>query len=203
MLECSCRALNTRRDGKDPPRARRNDEPRKRALQPARARGRWRLARRARGCRRRAAAAAHHRHGREAQDDHHAQPVARHRLRSLDQPVSRLRAWLHLLLRAADAMPITICRRGWISRRRLFAKPDAPALLRAELAKRGYVCQPIAFGTNTDPYQPIEAEWRITRGCIEVLAETRPSADDHHQVRPGDARHRPARPRWRRRGWRR
>ena len=54
---------------------------------------------------------------------------------------------------------------------RLFAKPDAPALLRAELAKRGYVCRPIAFGTNTDPYQPIEAKWRVTRGCIEVLAE--------------------------------
>ena len=56
--------------------------------------------------------------------------------------------------------------------RRLFAKPAAPALLRAELAKRGYVARPIALGTNTDPYQPIEAEWRITRGCIEVLAET-------------------------------
>ncbi|NML05471.1 PA0069 family radical SAM protein [Sphingomonas sp. G-3-2-10] len=55
---------------------------------------------------------------------------------------------------------------------RLFAKPDAPALLREELKKRGYVCRPIAFGTNTDPYQPIEKEWRITRACIEVLAET-------------------------------
>ena len=55
---------------------------------------------------------------------------------------------------------------------KLFAKPDAPALLRTELSKRGYICKPIAFGTNTDPYQPIEAEWRITRGCIEVLAET-------------------------------
>ena len=55
---------------------------------------------------------------------------------------------------------------------KLFAKPDAPALLRAELSKRGYVAQPIAFGTNTDPYQPIEREWRITRGCIAVLAET-------------------------------
>ena len=54
---------------------------------------------------------------------------------------------------------------------RLFAKPDAPTLLRAEIGKRGYVCRPIAFGTNTDPYQPIEASWRITRGCIEVLAE--------------------------------
>jgi DNA repair photolyase len=55
---------------------------------------------------------------------------------------------------------------------RLFAKPDAPALLRAEISRRGYVCKPLAFGTNTDPYQPIEADWRITRGCIEVLAET-------------------------------
>ncbi|RUN77764.1 PA0069 family radical SAM protein [Sphingomonas sp. TF3] len=55
---------------------------------------------------------------------------------------------------------------------KLFAKPDAPALLRTELSKRGYVAQPIAFGTNTDPYQPIEREWRITRGCIAVLAET-------------------------------
>ena len=54
---------------------------------------------------------------------------------------------------------------------RLFAKPSAPVLLRAELAKPGYVCRPIAFGTNTDPYQPIEGEWRITRACIEVLAE--------------------------------
>ncbi|QNA83850.1 PA0069 family radical SAM protein [Sphingomonas sp. So64.6b] len=55
---------------------------------------------------------------------------------------------------------------------RLFAKPDAPILLRAELARRGYVVNPIAFGTNTDPYQPIEADWRITRQCIEILAET-------------------------------
>jgi DNA repair photolyase len=55
---------------------------------------------------------------------------------------------------------------------KLFAKPNAPDLLRAELAKAGYSCRPIAFGTNTDPYQPIEALWRITRGCIEVLAET-------------------------------
>jgi len=55
---------------------------------------------------------------------------------------------------------------------KLFAKPSAPELLRAELAKPGYQCRPIAFGTNTDPYQPIEAQWRITRACIAVLAET-------------------------------
>lgn len=56
---------------------------------------------------------------------------------------------------------------------RLFAKPDAAALLREELRKPGYACQPIAMGTNTDPYQPIEREWRITRGVIEVLAQCR------------------------------
>ena len=56
---------------------------------------------------------------------------------------------------------------------RLFAKPQAAALLRAELRKPGYVVAPIALGTNTDPYQPIERDWRITRGIIEVLAETR------------------------------
>jgi len=56
---------------------------------------------------------------------------------------------------------------------RLFAKPDAAALLRAELGKPGYTVRPIAMGTNTDPYQPIEREWRITRDCVAVLAETR------------------------------
>jgi DNA repair photolyase len=56
---------------------------------------------------------------------------------------------------------------------KLFAKPDAPALLRAEIGQRGYVPKPIAFGTNTDPYQPIEAEWRITRACLELLTECR------------------------------
>ena len=54
---------------------------------------------------------------------------------------------------------------------RLFAKPDAPALLKAELCKRGYQCQPIALGTNTDPYQPIERDWRITRQILEVLED--------------------------------
>ena len=53
---------------------------------------------------------------------------------------------------------------------RLFAKPDAADLLRRELMKPGYQVQPIALGTNTDPYQPIEGEWRITRSILEVLA---------------------------------
>ena len=53
---------------------------------------------------------------------------------------------------------------------KLFAKPDAAALLRAEIGKPGYVCDPIALGTNTDPYQPIEREWKVTRQILEVLA---------------------------------
>lgn len=56
---------------------------------------------------------------------------------------------------------------------RLFAKPEAAELLRAELARPGYACAAIALGTNTDPYQPIEREWRITRQILEVLAECR------------------------------
>lgn len=56
---------------------------------------------------------------------------------------------------------------------RLFAKPDAATLLRRELAKRTYKVAPIAIGTNTDGYQPIERDWRITRAVVEVLAEAR------------------------------
>jgi DNA repair photolyase len=54
---------------------------------------------------------------------------------------------------------------------RLFAKTNAAERLRAEMAKPGYVCSPINLGANTDPYQPIEREYRITRQVIEVLAE--------------------------------
>lgn len=56
---------------------------------------------------------------------------------------------------------------------RLFYKPEAASLLRAELGKSGYRPAPIALGSNTDAYQPAERELRITRSIIEVLAETR------------------------------
>lgn len=55
---------------------------------------------------------------------------------------------------------------------RLFAKPDAVQLLQTELAAKTYAPKPIALGTNTDPYQPIEAHWRITREIIEVFHRT-------------------------------
>jgi len=56
---------------------------------------------------------------------------------------------------------------------KLFAKPDAARLLRETLARRGYRPAPIAMGTNTDPYQPIEATYRITREVLELCLETR------------------------------
>ncbi|MCL4690019.1 MAG: PA0069 family radical SAM protein [Burkholderiales bacterium] len=54
---------------------------------------------------------------------------------------------------------------------RLFAKPEAAQLLREELARPGYRCEPINIGSNTDGYQPIESEHRITRSVLEVLRE--------------------------------
>jgi DNA repair photolyase len=53
---------------------------------------------------------------------------------------------------------------------KLFAKPNAAQLLEKELARPGYEVAPIAMGTNTDPYQPIEQRYRITRSLLEVLS---------------------------------
>ncbi len=56
---------------------------------------------------------------------------------------------------------------------RLFAKPDAAQLLEKELSKPRYAAEPIMLGANTDPYQPIERERKITRSILEVLARFR------------------------------
>ncbi|WP_430240938.1 PA0069 family radical SAM protein [Neorhizobium sp. DAR64861/K0K2] len=52
---------------------------------------------------------------------------------------------------------------------KLFAKPDVPKLLKRELSRSDYKVRAIAIGTNTDPYQPIEREWRVMRQILEVL----------------------------------
>ncbi|SMQ74693.1 DNA repair photolyase [Altererythrobacter xiamenensis] len=55
----------------------------------------------------------------------------------------------------------------------LFVKPNAAELLRETLAKPKYRPKPIAMGTNTDPYQPIERRYRITRSVLEVCLDAR------------------------------
>ncbi|MEL7097837.1 MAG: PA0069 family radical SAM protein [Pseudomonadota bacterium] len=55
---------------------------------------------------------------------------------------------------------------------RLTARPDAPEVLERELAAKRYRVAPLAMGTNTDPYQPIEATYGITRACLSVLQRT-------------------------------
>ena len=93
-----------------------------------------------------------------------AQRLARSAVRPLDQPLSRLRAWLHLLFRAAQprlSRPVAGAR---------FRDPAdraarAPEVLARELSARRYRPATIAIGTNTDPYQPIEGDHGIMRGA--------------------------------------
>src|SRR3954471_7266199 len=58
---------------------------------------------------------------------------------------------------------------GLVFETKLFAKPNGAELLEKELSAPGYRPRTIAMGTNTDPYQPIERKFRITRGILEVL----------------------------------
>jgi DNA repair photolyase len=51
----------------------------------------------------------------------------------------------------------------------LMFKPEAAALLEKELRKPGYEVRPIAIGSNTDPYQPVERQLKLTRAVLEVL----------------------------------
>jgi DNA repair photolyase len=55
---------------------------------------------------------------------------------------------------------------------RLFAKTNAVELLRKELGAKGYEAATIALGANTDPYQPVERQYRLTREILKVLSET-------------------------------
>lgn len=53
----------------------------------------------------------------------------------------------------------------------ILVKRDLPAVLRRELAKASWQREGVAVGTATDPYQPIEGHYRITRECLEILTE--------------------------------
>lgn len=56
---------------------------------------------------------------------------------------------------------------------KLIARTNAVELLEAQLSNPRYRCAPINLGANTDPYQPIERQYRLTRGCLKVLLRYR------------------------------
>jgi DNA repair photolyase len=56
---------------------------------------------------------------------------------------------------------------------KIFYKPNAAALLEASLRKPQYRAEEIVLGANTDPYQPVEAQLRLTRSILEVLQRFR------------------------------
>ncbi len=63
------------------------------------------------------------------------------------------------------------CSPGLDFESRIFYKPEAAALLRKELSKPSYRCQPLALGVNTDAYQPSERKLGLTRSILEVLSD--------------------------------
>jgi DNA repair photolyase len=57
--------------------------------------------------------------------------------------------------------------------RTVLVKTNVVAVLRAELARRSWRRQPVAIGSATDPYQPAEGRYRLTRGCLQALHDHR------------------------------
>src|SRR5262245_26821442 len=55
--------------------------------------------------------------------------------------------------------------------RKIVVKPHAPELLRSAFERRSWQGELIVFSGNTDCYQPLEASYRLTRGCLEVCLE--------------------------------
>jgi DNA repair photolyase len=65
------------------------------------------------------------------------------------------------------------CSPGLDFESRIFYKPEAARLLRKELSRPAYRCQPVALGVNTDAYQPAERKLGITRSLLKVLQDFR------------------------------
>ena len=109
-----------------------------------------------------------------------------------DQRLSRLLPRLHVLLRPADARLPRAEHRRATSSAELVVKVNAVERLRAELRSPQWPGDPIAMGTNTDPYQRCEGKYRLTRGHRRGAGRGRQPVLDPDQVHPGPARPRPA-----------
>ena len=148
------------------------------------------MARPGRGARRRPEAPDHG-HDRASQVDPHPQQLARHRLRPLDQRLSRLRARLHLLLRPADPrLSRPLARRGF----RIAAVREAQ---RGAAAPRRSVAPGLRMPPDRDGHQ--HRSLSADRGALadhplgrRAAARDAPPLHHHHQVGPGAARPRPA-----------
>ena len=110
-------------------------------------------------------------------------------LRPFDQSLSRLRARLHLLLRTPDP-----CLSRSVARRRFriqaVREAERAELLERELSAPTTSPRTIAIGTNTDPYQPIEKQYRVMRRHSRSARPVRSSGRHRHQVGAGAARSR-------------
>jgi len=54
---------------------------------------------------------------------------------------------------------------------KIFVKPDAPQLFQKWLARKSWQCQPVNLSGITDPYQPCERKFEITRGCLQIAID--------------------------------
>ena len=106
---------------------------------------------------------------REAAHDHHPERFARHLLRPLDQSLPGLRArLLYCFARPTHAFQgLSLGPR--LRDQDLRQAERRRSSSRRSCARRGYEPKTIALGANTDPYQPVERRFRITRGILEVL----------------------------------
>ncbi len=108
---------------------------------------------------------------RNAEEDHHHQRFARYFLRPVDQSLSRLRAWLQLLLCPADPRLYGSVAGARFRKQAVRQDQRGANCCRQELSNPNYVPKTIAIGTNTDPYQPIERELPHHAAILEVLSE--------------------------------
>ena len=70
----------------------------------------------------------------------------------------------------------------------IFHKPDAVAVLKRELSKKSYKCQPIVLGANTDAYQPAERKLKLSRDILEVTVREPSSGLADYQIYIDQAR---------------